>query len=121
MPRAATAPEMAVRRLLHKRGLRFTTNRRDLPGSPDIVLSRARVAVFIDGCFWHRCPEHGVVPKNNREWWIAKFDGTAERDKRKDLALGELGWTALHFWEHELAADVTCAIELLWRERTGRA
>src|SRR5262249_10460812 len=82
MPRTSTQPELAVRRALHASGLRFTVNRRDLPGSPDVVLSRAKLAIFVDGCFWHGCTEHCVVPKNNREWWVAKFASNTERDRR---------------------------------------
>lgn len=119
MPRSSTAPELAVRRILHRRGLRFRVNVSALPGRPDIVLSRARLAVFIDGCFWHRCPSHGVLPKNNREWWDAKLAANRERDARKDEALAQSGWLALHFWEHEDPAEVAARIATLWAERAG--
>ena len=69
MPRRDTGPEVGLRRELHKRGLRFRVHVRSLPGRPDIVFTRARLAVFVDGCFWHGCSEHGTLPKNNREWW----------------------------------------------------
>ena len=121
MPREDTAPEVAVRRLLHARGIRFRVNVSGLPGRPDIVLSRARVAVFIDGCFWHSCPEHGTLPKSNREWWRAKLQGNVERDRRKDRDLWKLGWATMHFWEHEDPESVAVAIEHEWRLRTGRA
>lgn len=101
MPRASSKPELAVRRALHARGHRFRLHRRDLPGTPDIVLPRWRIAVFIDGCFWHGCPTHGVMPKNNRSWWEEKLAKNAERDARKDAQLRDLGWKPLHFWEHE--------------------
>lgn len=100
MPRSSTGPELALRRELHRRGMRFTVNRRDLPGTPDVVFSRVRLAVFVDGCFWHGCPEHGVLPKNNRDWWRAKLDGNRARDVAKDRQLEEQGWCALHLWEH---------------------
>lgn len=121
MPRTSTGPEIALRRALHARGLRFKVNGRGLPGTPDIVFSRARVAVFIDGCFWHSCPDHGVLPKNNREWWVNKFEGNRERDERKDAALIELGWLPLHFWEHVATTTVADAVEAAWRSRTGRS
>lgn len=120
MPRKDSKPELILRRELHARGLRFTVNRRDLPGTPDVVLSRARLAVFVDGCFWHSCPEHGVLPKNNRDWWRAKLDGNIERDHRKDDELRDRGWVALHAWEHEPVVNLADRVERLWRERTGR-
>lgn len=121
MPRRGSGPELAVRRALHAAGLRFRVNDRRLPGRPDIVLTRALVAVFIDGCFWHACPQHGVLPKNNREWWRAKLDRNVERDREKDSALIDRGWTPVHFWEHEPVEDVAAQILRLWRERTARA
>lgn len=121
MPRSATQPEVALRRLLHADGLRFRVNRRDLPGTPDIVFSRAMLAVFVDGCFWHSCPEHGCTPRNNREWWVAKLQRTVERDREKDAALATLGWRPVHFWEHEPPAEIAAAVAALWRERTGRS
>jgi DNA mismatch endonuclease, patch repair protein len=101
MPRTSTGPEIAIRRALHRQGLRFRLHRRALPGTPDIVLCRAKVAVFIDGCFWHACPDHGSLPKNNRSWWDAKLAANKERDGRKDAALTEMGWVPIHCWEHE--------------------
>src|SRR5207237_249011 len=106
MPRSSTKPELLVRRALHAAGLRFTVNRRDLPGTPDIVFTRARLAVFVDGCFWHGCGEHGVIPKNNREWWTAKLERNAERDLEKDAALEVLGWMPVHLWEHVPVQDM---------------
>ena len=106
-----TGPEMALRRELHGRGLRYRVNRRPDPTvrcTADIVFSRAKVAVFVDGCFWHRCPEHGTLPKANAQWWVAKLEGNAERDRRTDAELTRRGWLVLRFWEHtptETAAD----------------
>lgn len=101
MPRRDTKPELQIRRLLHARGLRYRVDDRRLPGRPDIVFAGARLAVFVDGCFWHACPQHGVLPKNNRDWWQAKLVANVERDRRKDENLGVLGWDVLHVWEHE--------------------
>jgi DNA mismatch endonuclease, patch repair protein len=120
MPRSGTGPELAVRRALHRRGLRYRVSPRDVPGRPDLVFTRARLAVFIDGCFWHACPEHGTLPKNNREWWEAKFVGNRERDRRKDRLLEEDGWMVLHFWEHEDVLSVADTVVAAWRARTGR-
>jgi DNA mismatch endonuclease (patch repair protein) len=117
MPRSSTQPELLLRRALHARGLRFTVNRKDLPGTPDVVLSRARIAVFVDGCFWHACEAHGVVPKNNRSWWHEKLQANRERDHRKDQALRRAGWLPVHVWEHEAVPDAAEQIVRLWLER----
>src|SRR5689334_20593415 len=98
-PRVSTKPELALRRELHRRGLRFRVNHPGVPGSPDIVFTRARIAVFVDGCFWHRCPRHGTLPRNNRDWWEEKLARNVARDRAKDAALAELGWAVVHAWE----------------------
>ena len=72
-------------------------------GHPDFVFQKLKVAVFVDGCFWHCCPDHGTVPRNNRDWWLAKLDRNVARDRAKDAALAGLGWSVLHVWEHESA------------------
>jgi DNA mismatch endonuclease, patch repair protein len=121
MPRSNTAVERALRRELHRLGLRYRVHLRDLPGTPDIALTKARVAVFVDGCFWHRCPEHGTSPKNNSAWWAAKLDGNVARDRRKDIQLQELGWVPIHVWEHENPTNAAAKIHKIWRERIGPA
>jgi DNA mismatch endonuclease (patch repair protein) len=117
MPTRDTATEMALRRELHKRGLRFRVQARTLPGRPDIAFTRARIAVFVDGCFWHRCPAHGTSPQNNGEWWAAKLDANVARDRRKDEKLRDLGWLPVHVWEHDDPADAADTIHALWRSR----
>jgi DNA mismatch endonuclease (patch repair protein) len=116
MPRNNTKPELALRRELHARGLRFRIHAA-LPGRPDVVLTRARIAVFVDGCFWHVCPTHGVAPKNNGPWWRAKLDANVARDRRKDAELEALDWAVIHVWEHEPPAAAAQLIEDLWRSR----
>jgi DNA mismatch endonuclease (patch repair protein) len=101
MGRKDTAPELALRKALTARGLRYRLHRRDLPGTPDVAFIAARIAVFVDGCFWHGCLEHGVMPKANRQWWRAKLDANRARDARKDRALIDAGWLPVHVWEHE--------------------
>lgn len=118
MPRRDSTPEVALRRALHQMGLRFTVQG-SLPGRPDIVFSRAKIAVFVDGCFWHRCPAHGVLPKNNGEWWLAKLDRNVERDAEKDTLLRALGWTPVHVWEHEEPGAAADRIAGMWRERSA--
>ena len=104
--RSGTKPEMAVRREIHGRGFRF---RVDHPVRcagrtirPDIVFTRKRICIFVDGCFWHVCPEHGHQPSGiNRDYWSAKLLKNVERDERQTRALTSDGWTVLRFWEHE--------------------
>ncbi|WP_238015564.1 very short patch repair endonuclease [Dactylosporangium sp. AC04546] len=115
--RASTKPELALRRELHRRGLRFRVNHPGLPGRPDLAFTRAKVAVFVDGCFWHCCPEHGTIPRNNRDWWRAKLDRNVARDRAKDVALADLGWVVLHVWEHEAPDAAADRVEVEWRRR----
>jgi DNA mismatch endonuclease, patch repair protein len=119
MPTRDTRTEVALRRELHRRGLRFRVQARNLPGRPDIVFTRARIAVFVDGCFWHCCPVHGTSPKNNRDWWAAKLGENVARDRRKDDDLYELGWLPVHVWEHDDPASSADTIRMLWRDRTA--
>jgi DNA mismatch endonuclease (patch repair protein) len=119
MPRQNTKPELALRRELHARGLRFRIHPA-LPGRPDVAFTRAKIAVFVDGCFWHGCAEHGTLPKNNREWWRAKIAGNLQRDRAKDEALAILGWDVLHFWEHETPEAAAALVEETWRRKTLR-
>lgn len=102
--RAHTGPEVVVRRALHALGLRFRLHRRDLPGSPDIVLPRFRTVVFVHGCFWHRHPgcRYASTPKTRQEYWLPKFKANVERDAKKEAQLRELGWRVLVIWECEI-------------------
>jgi DNA mismatch endonuclease (patch repair protein) len=85
----------------------------------DLSFIRAKVAVFIDGCFWHGCPVHGVIPKSNRDWWVAKLNSNALRDEDTDAHLRRLGWISLRFWEHEDPVAVADHVESAVRERVG--
>ena len=99
-----TAPELAIRRLLHAMGLRYRVATRPLAGvrrTADIVFGPAHVAVFVDGCFWHGCPEHSSVPKTNTDYWQPKLQRNAERDRETDRLLTASGWLAIRVWEHE--------------------
>lgn len=99
-----TSPELFVRRLVHSLGYRFRLHRRDLPGKPDLVFPTRRKAVFVHGCFWHGhdCPRGGRVPKDNRDYWVAKIAGNRRRDEVNLRALQKQGWRALVLWECEL-------------------
>lgn len=102
--RRDTTPELALRRALWGRGLRYRVDVSPVAGlrrRADIVFSRARVAVFVDGCFWHSCPDHGSVPRANRGWWIAKLEANVRRDRDTDALLQSSGWTVIRVWEHE--------------------
>lgn len=101
MPTTGTKPEVALLQALRIRNFRVETHRTDLPGKPDLVLPVRRVAVFVNGCFWHGCPKHFVVPRNNRRWWIEKIERNRRRDRRKAAHLRRLGWLVVTVWEHE--------------------
>jgi len=120
MGRKDTAPELALRRELTRLGLRYRLHRADLPGRPDVSFGPARVAVFVDGCFWHGCPEHAVMPKANRQWWADKLAANKARDAAKDAALRERGWEPVHVWEHEDPATAARRIaEIVGRRRAA--
>jgi DNA mismatch endonuclease (patch repair protein) len=110
--RVDTKPELALRSALYRRGLRFRKDLRIKLGTfatrPDIVFTKRKVAVFVDGCFWHSCPDHGTRPKSNTSYWLHKLEANVARDRRNDAALEEAGWTVVRIWEHE---DVGDAVE----------
>lgn len=111
-PRRDTPCELAIRTAAHRLGLRFRVDW-PLPGSrtrADLAFPRARVAVFVDGCFWHGCPIHGTWPKANAEWWRDKIETNVRRDLNTTQRLEQRGWRVLRFWEHEDADNAAHAI-----------
>jgi DNA mismatch endonuclease, patch repair protein len=99
-----TTPELVVRRLAHRLGLRFRLHASNLPGRPDLVLPKYKVAIFVHGCFWHRhegC-RRTTIPATRREFWLTKFSDTVKRDRRNETALQDLGWNVLVVWECEV-------------------
>lgn len=104
LARRDTSPEMALRRVLWHAGLRYRVQYK-VPGLPrrkvDIAFPTQKVAIQVDGCFWHGCPEHGSVPGRNSEWWQWKIARNQARDCDTDEQLAALGWTVIHIWEHE--------------------
>ena len=109
-----TATEMAFRKLLWARGLRYRLYA-PLPGTPDLVFRRARVAVFIDGCFWHGCPRHYRKPAANAEFWQSKLQRNVERDRRVNRKLRTQGWRVVRVWGHSLdSASASRVAELVW-------
>ena len=105
-----TGLEILLRESLWRAGLRYRLRPR-LPGTPDLGFAAARVAVFVDGCFWHGCPAHGTQPKRNGEWWSAKLNRNVERDRETDEHLAMLGWEVIRVWEHESPAAAAQRIE----------
>ena len=121
---SATKPEVRLRSELHRRGARFRKNallRVDgVAIRPDILFSGKRVAVFVDGCFWHRCPEHATTPKANRAFWLAKFERNRERDARANALLNDAGWVVVRVWEHEsVATAASRVLEAIERQSAG--
>lgn len=111
-----TAPEVAVRRLLHKLGYRYRLHVRGLPGRPDIVLAGRRAVIEIRGCFWHRHPDptcrNAVLPATRRQWWAEKLEANVARDARNLEALEAMGWKVLVIWECEIRDPATLAQQL---------
>ncbi|MDF0531230.1 very short patch repair endonuclease [Tsukamurella sp. 8F] len=109
-----TAPELALRRAVHARGLRYFVDRAPLKGvrrRADLVFPRARVAVFLDGCFWHGCPEHHTVSKTNAGFWAEKVRANHARDRDTDARLAAAGWFVVRVWEHEDPEDAARMVE----------
>jgi DNA mismatch endonuclease (patch repair protein) len=117
-----TKPELALRKALWTAGLRYRLHGR-LPGRPDIVFPRSRVAVFIDGCFWHGCPKHAVEPKTNNSFWAKKLSGNVDRDKRNNESLAAMGWRAIRVWEHDIKENLPRIVDCISKlvAKRGRA
>jgi DNA mismatch endonuclease (patch repair protein) len=121
--RRDTAPELELRSELHRRGLRYRVDRRPLKGVPsraDLVFGPAKVAVYVDGCFWHSCPEHGTMPRSNEAFWQDKLARNRERDATVNELLAAAGWTVVRVWEHEEIDAAADRVESAVRESLGR-
>lgn len=120
--RRDTLPEMLLRRELHRRGRRYRVVMK-VPGNSrrtiDIAFPRQRVAVFVDGCFWHGCTEHGTQPSANAEWWSTKLAANLARDGDTNRLLLEAGWRVVRIWEHEDPREAANLVEALLSETTG--
>lgn len=112
--RTGTKPELALRSALHAAGLRFRKDYRidlvPVRPRPDVVFTRAKVAVFVDGCFWHSCPDHGTQPAKNVDYWTPKLARNIERDREHDEVLRDAGWTVVRIWEHESISEAVEAV-----------
>jgi DNA mismatch endonuclease (patch repair protein) len=120
LARRDTKPELLLRSELHRRGMRFRVQLK-VPGNNrrtvDIVFTRVRLAVYVDGCFWHGCPEHHVRPQANSEWWCWKIERNQARDRDTDRQLEASGWKVLRIWEHVLVAEAADKVEEAYRAR----
>jgi len=118
-----TQPELALRSAAHALGLRYRVSvrpLRELRRTADLVFTKARVAVFLDGCFWHGCPEHHTVAATNASFWAEKVESTRLRDRETDRRLADAGWTSIRVWEHEDPAEAAQRIQAVVRGR-GRS
>jgi DNA mismatch endonuclease, patch repair protein len=124
--RRDTMPERALRSALFSRGLRYRVDHpiRAAEGvrpiRADVVFPAVKLAVFVDGCFWHGCPEHGTRPARNSPYWDAKLERNVERDRRYDVLLAEAGWTVTRIWEHEDPEEAAARVEALVAELRSR-
>ena len=119
-PRRDTPEELAIRSALHRLGFRFRVDATVMEGlrtRADLVFRTARVAVFVDGCFWHGCPQHGTWPKANADWWRAKIRDNRARDTRTNLALRRAGWLVIRIWAHRQPDDAAKQIAGVLRRR----
>lgn len=125
--RRDTRPEVSLRSLVHRLGLRYAIDVRPLGKmrrTADVVFRSAKIAVFVDGCFWHGCPLHATWPKNNKAWWRAKILRNRSRDRETDDALAQHGWVSIRVWEHEDLRPIATRVARIVRRRrkqlTGR-
>lgn len=120
-----TSPELALRSLVHAAGLRYRVAAKPLEGmrrTADLVFRSAKVAVFIDGCYWHGCPEHFMLPKTNTDYWRDKIDRNIARDRNTDQRLAEADWVVLRFWEHQPAEDCAGVVcDVVTARRSGQS
>lgn len=112
-----TAPELRLRSALHKIGLRFRKSyvirSAAMRVRADIAFPRKRVAIFVDGCFWHCCPDHGIQPSVNRRYWLPKLAHNVERDRLVDTFLTAMGWKVIRVWEHEVVEQCAARIDTI--------
>lgn len=110
-----TKLELLLRKYIFSKGLRGYRVNVNLPGKPDIVFPKYKVAIFVDGCFWHKCPKCFKAPETNKEFWTKKINGNVERDKRVNQQLSEAGYTVIRFWEHQIVNDLNKCCSIIYR------
>lgn len=106
-----TGPEKMLRKELWKKGVKGYRIKSNLPGKPDIVFTRQKVAIFVDGCFWHACPQHSKIPESNNLFWFQKIESNRNRDKHVNELLYKMGWNVLRFWEHQIKNELNEIVE----------
>jgi DNA mismatch endonuclease, patch repair protein len=106
-----TGPEVKLRKMLFAAGIRGYRIHFDLPGKPDIVFTRKKIAIFVDGCFWHKCPVCFQQPETRKEFWMKKIHSNVERDKKVNEQLKKDGWAIIRIWEHDLKTDPKNAVK----------
>jgi len=112
-----TRPEIALRKCLWRRGWRgYRINVKELPGKPDIVFNSRKIAIFVDGCFWHKCPKCFVEPKSNRDYWLPKIERNVARDRIADEQLQQTGWEVIRIWEHDVKEDLEGCVEKIIKQ-----
>ncbi|MEU5156360.1 very short patch repair endonuclease [Glycomyces sp. NPDC021274] len=117
-----TKPELALRRILHAEGLRYRVATRPLLNfrrTADLVFTRVKLAVFVDGCFWHGCPDHHTIARTNAEYWSEKVRRNRERDAETTEVLQAAGWTVIRVWEHESVTDAALQVKRVYLELSG--
>ena len=110
-----TKVELLLRKYIFSKGLRGYRVNVNLPGKPDIVFPKYKVAIFVDGCFWHKCPKCFKAPEANKEFWTKKINGNVERDKRVNQQLSEAGYIVIRFWEHQIMNDLNKCCSIIYR------
>ncbi|MFC1601777.1 very short patch repair endonuclease [Candidatus Sumerlaeota bacterium] len=103
--RGNKSTELKLVAIFRKYGIKGWRRNYDLTGKPDFVFPKSRLAVFVDGCFWHGCPNHCRIPTSNKDYWVAKITGNKKRDRKVSKSLRAAGWTVVRLWEHELGAE----------------
>lgn len=109
---ANTGPEIKLRKALWSAGLRYRL-KLNIPGKPDIAFPGPKIAIFVDGCFWHKCNEHYQIPKSNHIFWTIKINKNVERDKRVNMELEKTGWTVIRLWEHDVNKNLKLCINII--------
>lgn len=111
-----TSPEIKIRKMLFAAGIKGYRVHYHLPGKPDIVFIRRKIAIFIDGCFWHKCPECFTEPATRKDFWMEKINSNVERDKKVTNKLQDSGWRVIRFWEHEVRKNPDDVVERIIKE-----
>jgi DNA mismatch endonuclease (patch repair protein) len=114
-----TGPEIILRKALWANGVRYRLNYK-IPGKPDIILVKSKIAIFVDGCFWHGCPLHSNLPRTNRKFWKEKILKNKKRDQEINKTLSGIGWLVIRIWEHEIKNNLKSSVDMVLRSIKDR-